>query len=104
IATVVIPDGASQQSSNKTFEPDVITVVVGKNNTVKWINEDNVAHTIVSSSGYVDPVSGKFATPDQPDRTPGGYILPGQAYNFTFKEKGTYDYHSVPQPFLQASH
>lgn len=35
IAMVIIPQGAVLESSGKNFEPQVITVVIGINNTVR---------------------------------------------------------------------
>ena len=45
---VVIPLGAVIEG-NEFLIPQEITVVLGKNNTVTWINEDDTSHGITSS-------------------------------------------------------
>jgi plastocyanin len=47
--TVIIPDGVGA-NTNLNFEPVDITVVVGVNNTIKWVQEDPIPHTVTSTS------------------------------------------------------
>ena len=96
IAVVVFPNGSSQQSSTIHIDPETATVVIGVNNTVEWINRDNVPSSVVSDSNYVDPIGGNFSSFAQLET---GYILPGQTFNFTFTQVGNYSYHSIPHPF-----
>ncbi len=86
-SVVVIPEGSSDLQRN--FEPQ--TLVIGRNNTVVWINQDVVAHLVVSNDGYVDDLGNKF------DSTP---IMPGKSFQFTFTRPGTYEYHSEPHPWM----
>ena len=85
--TVIIPQGASNAPpswsptqghvvSNTYYSPSTITVVIGVNNTVTWINRDAVAHTVTS-------VNGTFSS---------GNIAPGQIWTYTFTKPGTYEY------------
>ncbi|HMD79069.1 MAG TPA: plastocyanin/azurin family copper-binding protein [Nitrososphaerales archaeon] len=49
LVTVKMPNGAAGNSS-MTFTPQTVTLVLGVNNTVQWINLDqtpNVLHTVV---------------------------------------------------------
>jgi plastocyanin len=98
---VVIPLGAGQnrtlpsQSSTlrgQGYEPDVVTVVIGVNNTVKWVNEDSdvflgltvsVPHTITNPQGAFD--SGLLAT--------------GDTFTHVFTTPGTYYYHCDYHPW-----
>jgi plastocyanin len=59
------------------YDPENVTVVLGVNNTVSWVNGDLVAHTITSDSGLFDS----------------GLLSPGQDWSFTFIEPGSYTYH-----------
>ena len=99
-SVVIIPNGSSQQSAQIYLIPKTIHVAIGLNNTVKWMNEDNVGDSIVSDTNYVDPVSGNFSTFAQ---LKSGYILPNQTFSFTFTQPGQYDYHEVPHPFAQGT-
>lgn len=45
---VTIPAGSS--SGNKNFEPEVIKVIIGINNTVRRINKDDVPNAVVASN------------------------------------------------------
>ncbi len=66
-----------------TFEPKVLTVRVGE--TVEWENEDIVAHTATSDrKGFDSKI-----------------ILPGAAWTFTAKRKGTYSYTCTLHPNMR---
>ncbi|MBS3805963.1 MAG: cupredoxin family copper-binding protein [Bacteroidales bacterium] len=56
------------------FSPSEKNVSVGT--TVKWINKDDVDHTVTSSEGLFDS----------------GNIAAGEIYEYTFDSAGTYDY------------
>jgi plastocyanin len=64
----------------KTFSPAVRTVNVGT--TVKWTNNDNVAHTI--TSGTPGSPSGLFDS---------GNLNSNGVFTFTFNQAGTYKYY-----------
>ena len=69
---------------NFTFGPQKLTVKVG--DTVTWINEDDIPHTVVSV--------GKFRSKalDTEDK-----------YSFTFTTAGTYEYFCGLHPHMQGS-
>jgi len=69
---------------NFTFGPQKLTVKVG--DTVTWINEDDIPHTVVSV--------GKFRSKalDTEDK-----------YAFTFTTAGTYEYFCGLHPHMQGS-
>jgi len=74
---VSIPMGSGTNMSSKGYSPDVITVVIGVNNTVMWMNNDEAAHTVTGDNGAFDS----------------GYIGPGLSWSWTFGTAGTYSYH-----------
>jgi plastocyanin len=79
-AFVDIALGASSgPAAPKTYVPDSITVIIGKNNTVEWSNQDTAAHTVTSLSG--------------PTSFNSGILAPGANYVVTFTAPGVYDYH-----------
>lgn len=65
---------------NMSFNPRVITVHAGS--VVVWTNKDSVQHTVTSG------------TPGSPNGTfDSGTLNPGQTYQFTFANVGTYPYY-----------
>ena len=80
---VYIPYGGGENDDGATnFLPQVISVVIGVNNTVTWINQDLIAHNIISNTGA-------FASED---------LSSGQTYTFTFTQAGTYPYYCSYHP------
>ena len=78
--TVHIPSGTgSNQSLN--FTPSAITLVAAVNNTVTFVNQDSVMHTVTANDG-------SFTSGD---------ILPGKSWTHTFAV-GTYGYHCYYHP------
>lgn len=61
--------------SNYSFGPTTLTVKVGT--TVKWTNQDTVAHTVTSDGGVFDS----------------GNLPQGQSFSYTFATVGTFPYH-----------
>lgn len=77
----------SVTSENKNnLIPDVITTVLGKNNTVTWINERESPITLVS-----DTADNAWST---------GLILPGKDASITFNHTGIFGYHGNPGPWI----
>jgi len=67
----------SADSVSISFSPLQVTLVVGVNNTVTWVNNDNAAHTITAKDG-------SFGS---------GNIGSGASYTHTFTTPGTYTYY-----------
>lgn len=88
VSVVVIPEGASIIDSGKTFDPPVVRVIIGLNNTVRWTNQDNVANWIEANS-YDDP---DFANATLTPRL----IPPGESFEYTFSKAGEFGYHGKP--------
>jgi plastocyanin len=93
---VTMVSGASSEPSGYTagakttygFSPDVVTVVIGKNNTVYWTNDDVAEHTATSDT------AGVFDS---------GILSSGSTYQFTFTTPGNYSYHCSLHPWMQGT-
>ena len=74
----------------------MIKVVIGVNNTVRWINQDSVINW-VAADNYTDP-SFHAAAPDPSSimGTPNNVLLPGHTFEYTFTKPGTIGYHGKP--------
>ena len=102
ISVVTIPEGASLEDSGKNFEPATIKVVLGRNNTVRWVNEDAVPSSIVadndSDTGFFNVTHGASGTAADES-----YLLPGESFEYTFTKAGVYSYHSEPHPWMHGT-
>lgn len=84
--TVVMPSGVGA-SQSLDYTPRTITVVIGVNNTVTWVNQDGVIHTVTATDQ-------SFNSHD---------IQPGGTYTHTFTEPGTYDYFCVYHGWMRGT-
>lgn len=95
---VTIPAGAnappagyaSGQKTTFGFTPDTITVVIGVNNTIYWVNTDVAIHTATSDPG----VTPSFDT---------GNIVAGGTAQVTLTVPGTYTYHCTYHAWMQGT-
>jgi plastocyanin len=86
--TVTIPAGAGNPSGAPGYKPDSITVVLGVNSSVTWVNDDTgVPHTVTSLN-----VTGGGPVFDSSN------LPAGQSFTYNFTQPGTYlykcNYHS----------
>jgi plastocyanin len=86
---VIIPKGSANADNQSHLIPEEITVVLGKNNTVTWINEDSVPRTLVS-----DDKNYPWST---------GLMNPGESSSVTFDKTGVFSYHGNPGPWITGS-
>ncbi|MGI0061228.1 MAG: cupredoxin domain-containing protein [Nitrosotalea sp.] len=94
VSTIIIPKGSDDPSSGKNYEPRYLTVVLGVNNTVQWINEADTPNTIVAdTNNQPDPLFEKGPYSH-------GVILHGKSFNFTFTKPGEFQYDTEPHPWL----
>jgi plastocyanin len=78
-----MPQGAG---SGKNFAPASITVVVGVNNTIEWIDQDSIApHNV-----YFTTVPNGATNPNPAGGPP--TLVKGDTYTVTLTTPGTYDY------------
>ncbi len=84
--TVNIPSGVSS-NQGLNFSPQTVTVVVGVNNTIKWVNQDSVTHTVTSVS-----------VPSGASSFDSGNLNAGATFTVTLTTPGTYQYHCSIHP------
>lgn len=90
-STVIIPEGSSYSESGRNFTPETITVMIGVNNTVAWVNQDTVPSSVRAND---QSDLGFFTAASKPI-----FILPGDEFRYTFTQPGEFDYHSEPHPW-----
>jgi len=73
---VMIPAGSGTNTTSPGYSPATITVVIGVNNTVMWMNMDNMPHTVTAVNHSFDS----------------GNMNPGDTFTYTFTAPGTYQY------------
>jgi plastocyanin len=80
----ILPNTGSDSSLN--YNPSTFKLVVGVNNTVVFLNQDSVVHTVTASDGSFDS----------------GDIHPGMTFIHTFSA-GTYSYHCTYHSYMKGS-
>lgn len=91
-ADVVIPANAfDPANANNAYDPLELTVKVGT--TVRWTNQDAIAHTVTSgaSDGAKGDPNGTFDS---------GFLNEGDSWTFTFTEVGEFPYFCTPHPWM----
>lgn len=84
--TVVMPLGVgSDQGLN--YVPVKITVIIGSNNTVTFVNKDSTVHTVTADDGSFDS----------------GNVLAGQSWTYTFTTPGTFAYHCIYHSWMRGT-
>jgi plastocyanin len=99
VTEVNIAEGASLPTNGQFFVPEDVRGTIGISNKVIWTNGDITGHTVTTDDGYVDLINGDFDSTQQL----GSIIMPGETFEFTFTQVGTYPYHCEPHPHMQAS-
>lgn len=87
--TILIPPGSENPASNKTYSPDVATVVIGINSTITWVNQADAGNSIASDTPVVQNLN-TFGSSS---------LRPGESYRYTFTEPGVFHYHGEPHPW-----
>lgn len=81
---VSIANGAGSASNPRGYSPDVITVLLGINSTVTWVNDDSIDHTVTSVSGLFNSQ----------------VIPPGGTFTYAFTAAGNYSYGCEFHPLM----
>ncbi|HSB57019.1 MAG TPA: hypothetical protein VLD38_04320 [Nitrosopumilaceae archaeon] len=84
---VNLPLGISNPEVLLSPDPQTITVVLGINNTVRWVNQDNSPRMLVADD--------TTWTTD--------LIMPGSSKSITFNKTGTHGYHGEPGPWIRGT-
>jgi plastocyanin len=77
-AEIEIPGGTGD-NPKLNYSPDKAVVIIGTNNTVTFVNEDAVKHTVTATDNSFNS----------------GDILPGGSWVHTFTTPGTYTYYCI---------
>lgn len=85
---VKIIKGASSPEQMQNYTPQNILVVIGINNTITWVNEDDVTSSVTSNKENL------FDS---------GPIKPNNTWTHTFEKNGLYAYHSEPHPWMKGA-
>ena len=98
--TILPGAGGSVKPRDQTFTPNVVTVYVGYNSTVIWVNNDTVLHTVTANASSPDPAFNSWG----PISAPYNNIQPagqaGDTLNYTFTVPGTYGYYCSYHPWM----
>ncbi|GBC75291.1 Plastocyanin [archaeon HR06] len=92
--TVIIVPGAYNPNNGKFFEPSLVKLVLGYNNTVIWVSKDDVAHTVTSDGSGRDFDS---------KANKNNWLNPGDTWMYTFRQAGEYKYYCVPHPWMRGT-
>jgi plastocyanin len=88
VSIVVIPEGAYSPESGKTYEPQVIRVVIGMNDTVRWVNQDITANWIEADNNDDPDFANVTLNPK--------LLAPGESFEYSFTKAGQFGYHGKP--------
>jgi len=80
---------------NENYIPNDPTVLLTFTNNVRWINNDDTAHTVTPDHRHADGYSGDFGS--------SGVLKPGDTYDFLFTEPQEVHYHCQPHPWMTGS-
>lgn len=81
---VIIESGSAANTTKTYYSASTLTVVIGTNNTITWINDDISPHTVTSTNGIFNSGNMNF----------------GQTWTHTFTEPGTYEYSCIYHPWM----
>lgn len=84
---VSILPGSAAQTTSIYYSPPTITVAMGVNNTVTWVNNDDAPHTVTANDGSFNS----------------GNLNAGQSWTYTFTTPGTYTYFCSYHPWMEGT-
>ena len=83
----ILSGSAMQMPSGIYYSPETITVVMGVNNTVTWVNNDDVPHTVTATDGSFNS----------------GNMNAAQSWSHTFTAPGTYTYYCAYHSWMKGT-
>ena len=89
----IIPGAVIEGNDN--YVPNNPTVLLEFTNNVRWMNNDDTAHTVTPDHRHADGYSGDFGS--------SGVLKPGDSYDFLFTEPQEVHYHCQPHPWMTGS-
>jgi plastocyanin len=94
---VEIVNGAGQRDHPESYKPDLVTISMG--DTITWINNDIVPHTVTGASDIQDAKTwGDIVIAEE--KFDSGVFLPDERWGFTFNEAGEYEYVCTLHPWM----
>lgn len=84
---VSIEYGSAANTTSVYYSPPTITVVIGVNNTVTWVNNDIAPHTVTADDGSFNS----------------GNLNAGESWTHVFTTRGTYSYHCNYHPWMHGT-
>ena len=94
-STIQIASGTGASNGALNFSPQSIKVVVGVNNTISWVNNDNTEHTITFTSAPSGVSTSSISDSNN--------LTPGNTYTVTLTTPGTYQFHCQFHSFMQGT-
>ena len=94
------PNTHAPSMANHSFTPETIEISVGE--AVKWVNDTDEAHTVTAvedpfPAGAEYFSSGGATSEDEANQNLAEELInPGEAFEWTFEEPGTYRYYCIP--------
>jgi len=95
LVKITIPGGASLADSGKSYEPQIVRVIVGYNNTVRWVNYDSTYHYIEADND-TDLKFYRETTYANPEASRRNLMDTGDSFLYTFTTPGEIGYHGKP--------
>lgn len=86
--------------ADHAFTPETLTIGAGE--VVKWVNDTDEAHTVTAIESSLPEGTSYFASGGAEseeaakDDLAAGLINPGESFEWTFDEPGTYRYYCIP--------
>jgi plastocyanin len=84
VSVSIVPGASNPSNGAGHFVPSTITVVIGVNNTITWVNKDYSIHTVTSNSGLFNS----------------GLLNSGDKWGYTFSKAGTFGYRCAIHPYM----
>jgi hypothetical protein len=88
IPIILMPSSAACGPCLDNFQPQTVKVVIGVNNTVRWVNND-IFPAMIEADNKNDPL---FYTLTEDFKL----IKVGESFEFTFTKPGEFGYHGKP--------
>ena len=97
--TIYIPQGAAIEERN--FEPRTPTVVIGLNNTVRWINQEEFAVEL-NIEGKWEPII-EYDSMTTESSSLQVILVPDEPFVCEFYTPGSYPIHIAPWPWMRGT-
>jgi plastocyanin len=94
IVYVIMPNGVGNNPS-LNYQPATITVVIGVNNTIEWIDQDPAAPHTVTFTSVPTGVDAKAIS--------SGNLVQGDTFTVNLTVPGTYEYYCIYHSWMKGT-